>query len=271
MSKMASKVLWQSDPVDLSEFADNTSDKICSDCGGSETYSYRGKDQWRYQSGRLLCKKCNDKQLRADKKELDLSELKLNRNEDELTFVKSTKRKKPAESKDVMKSWDDMTPDERGATRKRLEKAVNKRLIKKVKEVSIMEVYPYITGLAYETYGTCHLCGIGPGCFSSFGLRTHLITLVIPKLKTKDNVLALCGPCLKQIGRLSSAVQKNMESNGLLRNSINLRESAAWGTRNKIVRVPKDKKDTRTVYEIKEELTNEVKKELGISKDFPSF
>jgi hypothetical protein len=58
-----------------------------------------------------------------------------------------------------MKNFNMMSPDERSAERKLFWRVIDKKLNKKFKEVSATEIHPYITGLEYQTHGTCHLCG----------------------------------------------------------------------------------------------------------------
>lgn len=206
MSRMASKALFQSPPVNLDDLPDIVDGSYhCSNCSQG-TYSYNGKLQWRYDAdGNRICKKCNDKRLRASKKEIDLSKLKLNKKEDELTFdLKPATRR----SKSIKEQ-----PEEGKQHSSKLNKYQKDALKERISLPIIEDIKSAGYDGGYYSTISCNICGnmSGSGGISSnksILLEFH-VTIRSPKLQSIT--CHLCEFCIGKMGSLVSSLRKNAD------------------------------------------------------------
>lgn len=196
---MTSKNLFQSPPINLDHLADITDNRVCSSCSG-DTYSYKGKIQWRHgDNGEVICKRCNDKRLRASKKELDLSKLKLNKKQDELTFEEPTTRR-PIKKEGKQRS-SKLTKYQKDALKERISLPI----------IEDIQFAGYDQG--YYTTISCNICGnmCGSGGISSNRsvLLEFQVKIRSPKLQSIK--CHLCEFCIGKMGSMVSSFKKNAE------------------------------------------------------------
>lgn len=85
--------------------------------------------------------------------------------------------------------------------------------------------------------------------------------IFIPQLT--NNEFALCIVCLGRVNKATMAYKTNDEPNGTIRSDI--RNLVKTNKDNQIC-IPKNKNETRTTYEIADEIEKEIKNELSIDK-----